>query len=246
MTIKYQGLFKIVDALDGCINNLFKLLLFPIVLIGAYALYDLGQLELGAIKAAGLGKEYVSTSGDSVDFEALLRKNDEVVAWLRIPDTNIDFPVMKASDNKYYLSHDFERNYAITGGIFLDYRNAGDFSDEFSVIYGHRMSSGRMFSDIGKFEDRDFFESHQRAVLYAPGQKYELRFVAFASVYGVQPEIYSVGLYDRSAAVGKVLENASIIVEGEVGVYSRYVLLSTCSTKEESKRDVLLGVLTEE
>jgi len=245
MKIRYQSMLRIIDGIDSSINNAFKLLLFPIILIGAYALYDLGQLERGAAKAAGLAKEYVSTSDDSVDFEALLRTNEEVVAWLRIPDTNIDFPVMKARDNKYYLSHDFEKNYAITGGVFLDYRNAGDFSDDFSVIYGHRMSSGRMFSDVGRFENRAFFESHQLTALYVPGQKYEIRFVAFASVYGVQAEIYDIGAFSKIEAVRKVLENASIVMDGESGAHAKYILLSTCSTKEQSKRDVLLGVLVE-
>lgn len=241
MKIKYRGLYKVVDSLDGCIKILFSMMISPLVLIGGYAIYDFGGVELGAIKAASLAKEYVDEKADDVDFDALRQKNEDVVAWLRIPDTNIDFPVMKANDNQFYLSRDFEKNYAITGGIFLDYRNSGDFSDDFSIIYGHRMSSGRMFSDVGKFEDREFFAQHPKAVLYVPGQKYELKFVAFASVYGVQAEIYRVGAYSGREAVAKVLENAINVREGFENNHERYLLLSTCSTKEQSKRDVLLA-----
>lgn len=243
MKIKYRGLNRVLDSVDSCINNLFKLFLLPIILVGVYAIYDWGQLEVGAIKAAGLAKEYVDASGDSVDFKALQQKNADVIAWLRVPDTNIDFPVMQAKDNYYYLSHDFEKNYAVTGGIFLDYRNRDDFSDSFSIIYGHRMSSGRMFSDVGKFEDKKFFNEHREgAVLYTPGQKYRIRFVAFASVYGVQGEIYNVGAFRTEESVEKVLESASII-ESDARDGGKYILLSTCSVKEQAKRDVLLGVL---
>lgn len=243
MRIAYRGLFGAVERMDKCINYLFKLMIVPLVLIGAYALYDQGQLELGAIKAASLAKDYVNETEDSVDFEALLEQNADVVAWLRIPDTNIDFPVMKGSDNSYYLSHGFSRDYEITGGIFVDYRNKGDFTDGFSVIYGHRMSSGRMFSDVGKFEDKEFFNNHREAALYLPGQKLRLIFVAFASVYGVQGEIYNIGAFRKDESVAKVLENASIIEGEPIGSASRFILLSTCSTKEQAKRDVLLAVV---
>ena len=243
MKIKYREFNRVLDGIDSCINNLFKLFLLPVILVGVYAIYDWGQLEVGAIKAASLAKEYVDASGDSVDFKALQQNNADVIAWLQIPDTNIDFPVMQAKDNYYYLSHDFEKNYAVTGGIFLDYRNRKDFSDGLSIIYGHRMSSGRMFSDVGKFEDKEFFNRHQEvAVLYTPGQKYKIRFVAFASVYGVQGEIYNVGAFRKEEAVAKILENASIVTDdAERG--EKYILLSTCSTKEQAKRDVLLGIL---
>lgn len=243
MRIAYRRVFGVVERIDWCINNLFKLMLVPLVLIGAYALYDQGQLENDAVKAASLAKEFVNETDDSVDFEALLRQNSEVVAWLRIPDTNVDFPVMKGTDNSYYLSHGFSRNYEITGGIFLDYRNKGDFTDGFSIIYGHRMSSGRMFSDVGKFENEEFFNNHREATLYLPGQKLRLVFVAFASVYGVQGEIYNVGAFRKDESVAKVLEEATIINNAQVDAGSNYILLSTCSAKEQAKRDVLLAVI---
>jgi len=245
MRIKYRAALGVVDKLDKTVGFLFKIMLLPLLLIAAYAIYDTGRLEISAIKAASLANEFVDDSDDSVNFEALRQRNEEVVAWLRIPDTNIDFPVMQARDNSYYLSRDIDKSYAITGAIFLDYRNSGDLSDDFSIIYGHRMSNGRMFSDVGKFEDKEFFYEHQWATLYTPEQKLTIRFVAFASVYGVQGEIYQIGAFSDKEAISKVLEKSKVLDSDGIARGGKYVLLSTCSAKEQSMRDVLLGVLEE-
>lgn len=249
MKIKYRGFYGLIDRLDRLSGVLLRLVIFPVALIAAYALFDFCQTELDAERSGKLAAAYVEENGTDenaeVDFTALRQKNPEIVAWLRIPDTKIDFPVMHARDNKFYLSHDYEKQFAITGGIFLDYRNSDSFSDDFSIIYGHRMSSGRMFSDIGKFKDKKFFDQHPRAFLYTPERNYVLKFVAFASVAGDDGAIYGFNYYTKGESLERINEHA-INRRGEfVGGAGKYILLSTCSIESEGERDVLLGVLEE-
>lgn len=247
MQIKYRRMFSLVDNLNRILNVVVKLFVFPLVLIAAFAVYDFLQTELDAVRAGRLAKEYVlegkNEESTGVDFASLKQKNPEIVAWLRIPDTKIDFPVMHARDNKFYLSHDFEKNFAITGGIFLDYRNSADFSDSFSIIYGHRMSSGRMFSDVGKFKDKAFFDEHPKAIIFTPERNYVLGIVAFASVAGDDGVIYGFDNYTKQESAERIYSKA-IHKRGEVSdLDKRYVLLSTCSVESEGVRDVVLGYL---
>ncbi len=249
MRIKYRVFYRLVDRLDRLSGVLLRLVIFPVVLIAAYALFDFCQTELDAERSGKLAAEFVEENGANeeaeVDFVALKQKNPEIVAWLRIPDTKIDFPVMHARDNRFYLSHDYEKQFAITGGIFLDYRNSADFLDDFSIIYGHRMSSGRMFSDVGKFKDKEFFDRHPRAFLYTPERNYALNIVTFASVEGDDGPIYGFNYYTKEESLERINANA-INRRGEFVVGAKkYVLLSTCSIESEGERDVLLGVLEE-
>ena len=247
MQIKYRRMFRLADGLNRILNVVVKLLVFPLVLIAAYAVYDFLQTELDAVRAGRLAKEYVlegkSEESTEVDFASLKQKNPEIVAWLRIPDTKIDFPVMHARDNKFYLSHDFEKNFAITGGIFLDYRNSADFSDSFSIIYGHRMSSGRMFSDVGKFKDKAFFDEHPKAIIFTPERNYVLDIVAFASVAGDDGVIYGFDNYTKQESVERIYSKAIHKRREGSDLNKRYILLSTCSVESEGVRDVVLGYL---
>jgi sortase B len=247
MKIKYRGAFGFVSGLEKMLGVLLKLVVFPVVLIAAYALYDFCMTELDAERsgklAAAFVKENDSEQAAEVDFMALKEKNPEIIAWLRIPDTKIDFPVMHARDNKFYLSHDYEKKFAITGGGFLDYRNDANLRDDFSIIYGHRMSSGRMFSDIGKFKDKEFFDAHTRALLYTPDRNYILHIVAFASVAGDDSAIYGFDYYTKEESLKKIEENAINQRGAFVGRPENFVLLSTCSIESEGVRDVVLGYL---
>ena len=85
----------------------------------------------------------------TVDFDALKQINSDIAAWIRIPGV-LDYPVVQGTDNSYYLHHTFRKEYNIAGSIFLDSRNASDFSDRKNIIYGHNMRDGSMFHVLRK------------------------------------------------------------------------------------------------
>ena len=90
-------------------------------------------------------EKYVYVDEDDfpkVDFESLQATNSDVVAWLYIPDTNVNFPVVKGPSNYTYLNLNYEGNYSISGSIFMDIACSSDFSDAETLLYGHNMHNG--------------------------------------------------------------------------------------------------------
>ena len=86
-----------------------------------------------------------------VDWESLKAINPDIIAWLQIEGTEISYPVMKGTDNEYYLHHTFEGNYNAAGSIFIEYTNSSDFQDCNTIIYGHNMRNGSMFGLLRKY-----------------------------------------------------------------------------------------------
>lgn len=84
----------------------------------------------------------------AVDFETLKAKNADTVAWIKVNNTNIDFPIVKDPDNSYYLKHNFNKESNGAGWIFADYRNNFDELDKNTIIYGHNRRNGTMFSNL--------------------------------------------------------------------------------------------------
>ena len=91
--------------------------------------------------------------------------SDDMVAWITIDGTAIDFPVMQGDDNVKYLNTDPFEKYSLSGSIFLDSRNAPDFSDDYSLVYGHHMEYGRMFGALDDFLDSSYLNSHSSGTL---------------------------------------------------------------------------------
>lgn len=95
-------------------------------------------------------------------FDTLLEKNDEVVGWITINDTKIDYPIVQAKDNEKYLARNFYNDYSRAGSIFMDYRNdITSESDKNYILYGHRTKDGSMFQHLTKYLEEDFFKEHQ-------------------------------------------------------------------------------------
>ena len=83
-----------------------------------------------------------------VDFDVLSKENQDVIGWLYCPDTSINYPVVQAADNEYYLHRLLDDSKNAAGTLFMDYRNSADLSDWNSVIYGHNMKNGSMFGSL--------------------------------------------------------------------------------------------------
>lgn len=113
-----------------------------------------------------------------VDWDALRAINPDVIGWIYIPDTVVNYPVVQGEDDEHYLYYDFngERGWGATfGTIFLQAANAGDFSDANNIVYGHNLNSGDMFSCFGSFTDAAQFNAHRDVYLLTPQGNYKLR-----------------------------------------------------------------------
>ncbi|MCI8371975.1 MAG: class B sortase [Lachnospiraceae bacterium] len=118
-----------------------------------------------------------------IDFASLQAQNPHVYAWIQIPDTNINYPILQhPEDNAYYLTHTMFGEQKTEGSIYTENYNTKDFNDPNTIIYGHNMKNGSMFKHLHKFEDRSFFDTHRTMYIYTPTQILEYTiFAAYVS-----------------------------------------------------------------
>ena len=113
-----------------------------------------------------------------INFEELAAINPDIVGWIRIPDTNIDYPIVQAADNDTYLHKSFEGEETSAGTIFLDFESQSDMRGYNSILYGHHMKNGSMFKDVVKYKDEDYFKEHQYFEIYTPKETIHLKAAA--------------------------------------------------------------------
>lgn len=96
--------------------------------------------------------------------KGIFSEYDDVIGWISIEGTAIDYPVLQSTDNDYYLEHNFKGEQDKKGSIYMDYRNGNMSEDQNYLIYGHKMSDGSMFSDLANYVQgnnyREFFQTH--------------------------------------------------------------------------------------
>lgn len=104
-----------------------------------------------------------------VDFQSLQQQNPDIYAWITIPGTVIDYPIVQsADDNEYYLNRAADGSININGSVFSENYNGLDFDDPVTVLYGHNMNDGSMFAGLHQYEDNSFMESHRTINVYTP------------------------------------------------------------------------------
>ena len=228
---------RFVDRVTDYALLLFFLLLF---LIGGYTMYDT-VLIYDASSGENLRsfRPLTAASGEGEgsvwDMSAL---SEDVVAWLTVDDTAIDYPVMQGADNSEYLNKDPFGQYSLAGSIFLDSRNGPDFTDAYSLIYGHHMDYGRMFGALDAFLDEDYFDAHLTGSLTVADRVYAIRFFACVEADATVPEIFAPTETDGTMAY--VREHAGIWREPEEGPL---IALSTCKLPQTLERIIVFGVL---
>ena len=114
-----------------------------------------------------------------IDFAYLISCNPDTAAWLYIPETNIDYPVVQGKDNETYMTRNFYGEEAPSGTIFLDYQST--IRQKNYVFYGHNMKNGTMFRDIARYSEKNYFDTHRQIWLYTPQEILELEAVEWFS-----------------------------------------------------------------
>lgn len=105
-------------------------------------------------------KEYNFEIGNTIDFESLKEINEDTVGWISIPSVGIEYPVVKGTDNDYYLKHGHNKVEMWAGAIFMNYNCSSDWSDTHTIVYGHHMQDGSMFSKLLKYDEESFYQKH--------------------------------------------------------------------------------------
>lgn len=186
-----------------------------------------------------------------VNFNKLQKINSDVYAYIKIPDTEIDYPIVQASNDKddnFYIDHDINQNYKFEGMIYSQRKNSLAFDDPVTVLYGHNMLNGSMFAQLHNFESIDFFNKHSKFYIYTPGHILTYKIVS-AYVYDDRHILNSFNFRkkkDFKSYVNSINNPKSMVAnvrdDFKATVNDNIVTLSTC-TANDSQRYLVQGVL---
>ena len=239
-----------MKAIIKGINSIVGILVLTAILLtlafAGYALWDSEQIHSQADKS--LYTAYKPTAeNEGKTFNELRLLNDEVIAWLTVNGTNIDYPITQGSNNMKYVSVNAEGRYSLSGSVFLDYRNNSGFSDFNSIIYGHNMDKKTMFGEIGNFDDEKYFASHKYGNLYFDGVDHGLEFFAFIHTDAYNNNIFWPNVPDdmKQEYLNGLIEESLHFRDIGVTAQDNIVLLATCSPSSTNGRDILIGRITD-
>ena len=182
-----------------------------------------------------------------VDFDALAEINPDIVGWIYIEGTDINYPVVQGTDNDYYLEHLFDGSYNPSGCIFLDYRCSADFSDRHSIIYGHHMNSKAMFGKLMGYKDQTFYDEHSVALLVTPTAYYKIQlFSGYVSDNWGNAWELSLDDADHSAWLDEIREKSCFETSYVPAPEDNIVTLSTCTYEFTDAKFLLHGYISEQ
>ena len=181
-----------------------------------------------------------------IDFDELQKSIPDLVAWIYGPGTAIHYPVVQGIDNEYYLEHlaDLAKNR--NGAIFMDYRNSADFSDFLSILYGHHIRGGRMFSSLENYRTQEYYEEHPVLYLFTRQSSYEIRLFA-GVVMDADSEFFPLGINseDRDEWLSDLRQRSSFNADLEPDPNGRFIALCTCTYEYSNARYVVYGQIEE-
>lgn len=224
-------------------DKLILVFLYIALFISIYAIYDSYMVYEHAVDSSILQYK-PGYDGDEKPDKPI---SDDMVAWLTIDDTSIDYPIMQGETNEKYLSIDPYGNYSISGSIFLDSSNSPDFSDPYSLIYGHHMEAGAMFGALDKYKDQSYFDSHREGTLTVGDTVYDITFFATVRTQATNYAIFSPSLTSLTDVFRSIKKEKELIDENgmkKAKISEKIIALSTCQSPDTLYRLVLFGYLS--
>ena len=181
-----------------------------------------------------------------VDFDELAKINPDIVCWIYIEGTDINYPVVQGTDNDYYLKHLFDGTNNSSGCIFLDYRCSADFSDRHSIIYGHHMKNKTMFGGLMSYKDQAFYDEHSVALLVTPTAYYKIQFFSgyVSDNWGNGWDLY-LDDTDHTAWLKEIQERSCFITTHVPTPEDSVITLSTCTYEFTNAKFLLHGYICE-
>lgn len=240
----------VLKLLNGIYGWIIGVALMTTTVYAGYSIWDNAQIYQAAEDVQDQVRQLKpdSEDADGPGFDELRALNGEVVGWLTVDGTNIDYPVLQGDTNLTYMNKDVYGNFSLAGSIFLDTRNQADFSDNYSLIYGHNMDEHLMFGDLALFKKKSFFQKNTTASLMLPGEKRSLKTAAVLQISAGTEEIFNPDQWKNNLdGLGEFLEKNSIwyhsnLIE-QLKKFSdqmEVIALVTCSDGSTNDRTVLI------
>ena len=171
-----------------------------------------------------------------INFEELKQKNSDTVAWLKVENTNIEFPIVQANNNSYYLTHNFDKKYNVAGWIFADYKNKLDGTDRNIVVYGHNMRNNSMFGSLKDVITEEWYNNEEnKYITFVTENEYQTYQVF--SVYQIQTEDYYIQTEFKSNEFQEFIDTITKRSKKDFGINvskeDTILTLSTCANNNK-------------
>ena len=223
---------------------MFTVILAMLLLIySAYVIYDNAYKGRTAFVSKELLQYKPIPGDDAHTFKELLELNPDAVGWLTIYDTDIDYPLVQGRDDtEYSMKSVFGKN-SLSGSIYLSSQNSSDFSDKYSIIYGHHMDNGAMFGGIDKYENLNYFNSHRDGFLQTLDGNYDLKVFAVLESDAYNSDVYTV--LDKSdprfESLMDYIEANSLFFNREEIESAKIIAMSTCADLTTFGRKIIFA-----
>ena len=190
---------------------------------------------------------------NKIDFNSLQKQNNEIYAWIKVPGTKVNYPVVQSEiSDDFYLKHSAtDKSYSSSGAVYTQSLNKKDFTDRVTLIYGHNGYGDTYFTTLHRFEKPDFFEKHTKFVIYTPTEKLTYKIVSafkyddrhiLNSFDFHNDEVYKefIDMIQNPTSTNK---NVAKPLDKEITIEDNIVVLSTCFTGQKNNRYLVCGVL---
>lgn len=173
----------------------------------------------------------------NIEFEILKQQNPDTIGYLKVNGTDIQYPVVKTSNNDYYLTHNYDKSYSSAGWVFMDYRNNNDIADKNIIIYGHNRRDKIMFGTLKNVLTQEWLNNSQNQTILFITEKEKAEYQVF-SVYQIQNEDYYLTTQFKSNEefqnfISKIQSRSIKKFEVPVNADDQILTLSTCANNNK-------------
>ena len=217
-----------------------------IFLLSSYMASRNSEKAIGEIKDT-----VINTKPDiPIDFEAVWEINEDVIGWIKVDGTDVDYPILQhPTKDNYYMDHDIKDVKAlIPGCIYINLNNSPDFTDNNTIIYGHNMGNKTMFGTLMEFYKEDFFNEHNEIIIYTPEHIYTYEiFAAVTYNNKLIPALFDLDTeMGYQAFINSLYETRSLrdhYSDREVTTEDKIITLSTCTIDHDHNYRFLIGAV---
>lgn len=223
------------------LRTIINIVLISIIAVCAYKIYD----KSAEYKKADESYAQIRLEKENENNNNLYNKYEDYRGWIKVDNTNIDYPIVQGKDNSFYLDKDINKNYVSSGSIFMNYLNNG-FNDENTILFGHHMRNKTMFAQLEKYKEKEFFQNDNDIKIEVENDKV-LTYKVFSVYVTDANDNYIKTNFDNKSEYKEFLDKIKnkSIYKSDINVdeNDKIITLSTCSYGFNDARMVVHGKL---
>ena len=229
-------------------KKIMVLVLVLILVLVVFCFYKVYEKAFSMEKISSDEVEAVENDKIMERLYQLNKKNNEVIGWIRIDNSKINYPVLYSGDD-YYLRRDYDKNYKREGSIYVDKHNKLD--DVNLIIHGHNLDTGTMFTDLLKYKEETYYNRHKTIDFYTVSEgysKYEIISVFLSKVYEKDDDVFKYYNYygdidqkEYSSYINNIKKKSLYDIDVNASYPEKLITLSTCEFSTDNGRMVVVA-----